>query len=317
MDLESQSAPAFRSGFVGLFGRPNVGKSTLLNTLIGEDLALATQRPQTTRERMMGVWTTPRFQAVLVDTPGIHRAKSALNRAMVDTAVRSVDDVDVRLLLADVPRVVDAEAAERWEPGEGAQAVLARVQRANEPVVLVLTKVDMLPTSALMLPLIRRWKALHEFAAVVPTSAVAGHGLDALRAEIERHLPEGPPLYDAEHLSDRPLRWHAAELIRGELFAALAQELPYSCAVTVESFDETPDRCQVRASVHVERESQKGIVIGAGARMIKRISAAARGRIGELAGCPCDLVLSVRVTPNWTKDPKQLEVFGYVATGDR
>lgn len=316
MDDDSHSADEFRSGFVGLFGRPNVGKSTLLNALIGERLALATAFPQTTRERMLGVWTTPSFQAVLVDTPGIHRAKSALNRAMVDVALKSVEDVELSLLLAEIPCLPDAAAAERWEPGEGAKAVLEQVKRAAMgPVILVLTKADVLPTPALSLPIIAAWQGLHEFAAIVPTSAVTGQGLEALRDEVAARLPVGPALYDPEHLSDRPVRWHAAELIRGECFAALADELPYSCAVTIESFDELEDRCQVRASVHVERESQKGIVIGSKARMIKRISAAARAKIAELTGSRCDLMLSVRVTPNWTKDPKKLEAFGYVAMG--
>jgi GTPase len=305
------SAPPFRSGFVALCGRPNVGKSTLLNALLGEDLAIATALPQTTRERMLGIWTTDRFQAVLVDTPGIHRAKSALNKFMVEEALRGARGVDLILMLAEVPRLPGRAEANEWEPGPGAVEAVSLLAEVSKPMVLVLTKCDLLDDRDLLLPIIAKWQAIHAFAGVVPISALRAGGLEALRAEVERALPEGPPLYDLEQLSDRSTRWHAAELIRAELFERLGQELPYSCAVTIEQFKELRERDRVEARVHVERASQKGIVIGAKGRTIKAVSMAARARIEALTGRPCELFLEVRVTPRWTRDPKRLEDLGY------
>jgi GTP-binding protein Era len=307
--------PTYRSGFVALCGRPNVGKSTLLNALLGEELAVATALPQTTRERMLGIWTTDRFQAVLVDTPGIHRAKSALNKFMVDEALRGAAGVDVILMLAEVPSfpvTPEGEAAvAEWEPGEGAREAVERLAEAGRRMVLVLTKCDRLGSRDYLLPIIQKWQAVHSFDAVVPVSAVRGTGLDALRAEVERSLPEGAARFDPEQLTDRNMRWHAAELIRGELFERLGQELPYSCAVTISTYKELRARDLIEAVIHVERTSQKGIVIGAKGRTIKAISMAARKRVEALTGRPCELFVEVRVTPGWTKDPGKLEELGY------
>ena len=300
-----------RAGFVALCGRPNVGKSTLLNALMGEHLAVATRLPQTTRQRMLAVWSRPEWQAVLVDTPGIHRAKSALNRYMVDEAIRGARDVDLILLLADAPRLETPEQISQWSPGPGAQAALESVLDLGPPVALVLTKCDLLGHPDLVLPLIERWQTIHEFAAIVPTSAVKERGLEALESVVVEHLPEGPALYDTEQLTDRDMRWHVAELVRGELFRRLSDELPYSTTVTVESYREGRERDRIRATIHVERESQKGIVIGARARTVRAVSMAARERIETLAGRPCDLFLEVKVSDGWTKDPRKLEHLGY------
>lgn len=316
------ATPGYRSGFVALCGRPNVGKSTLLNALLGEELAVATALPQTTRERMLGIWTTDRFQAVLVDTPGIHRAKSALNRFMVDEALRGAQGVDLILMLAEVPSFPagpEGEAAvAEWEPGPGAREAVERLAESrgasdqNSPrMALVLTKCDLLGSRDLLLPIIAKWQAVHPFDAVIPVSAVHGGGLDALRAEVEQALPERPARFDPEQLTDRNMRWHASELIRGELFARLGQELPYSCAVTITTYKELRARDLIEAVIHVERSSQKGIVIGAKGRTIKAISMGARARIEALVGRPCELFLQVRVTPGWSKDPKKLEDLGY------
>jgi GTP-binding protein Era len=302
--------PSFRSGFVAICGRPNVGKSTLLNALLGEELAIASSLPQTTRERMLGIWTTDRFQAVLVDTPGIHRARSALNKFMVDEALRGARGVDVILMLAEVPVVV-GDAMQEWEPGPGAVDAVERLSALGAPMVLVLTKADLLSDRRLLLPIIAKWQAIRHFDAVVPVSALRKGNLDALRDEIEAALPVGPPLYDAEHLSDRSTRWHAAELIRAELFERLGQELPYSCAVTIAEFKELRERDHIEAIIHVERSSQKGIVIGAKGQGIKGISMGARKRIEALTGRPCELFLEVRVTPRWTRDPSKLAELGY------
>lgn len=310
--------PSFRSGFVAICGRPNVGKSTLLNALLGEELAVASRLPQTTRERMLGVWSTPRFQAVLVDTPGIHRPKSALNRYMVDEAVRGAREVDLILMLAELPRFPagpDGDAAcLEWQPGPGARHAVELLAPLERPMILVLTKRDRLRSRDDLLPIIERWCALHRFAAVVPVAALEGEGLAALRDEVEARLPAGPAYFGDDQLSDRSTRWHAAELIRAELFERLGQELPYSCAVTIAEFRELRDYDRVEATIHVERASQKGIVIGARGRTIKAISQGARARIAKLTGRSCQLFVEVRVTPRWTRDPKKLEDLGYRGT---
>lgn len=315
MTTQDPNAPTempFRAGHVALCGRPNVGKSTLLNTLVGSELAIATEFPQTTRERLLGVWTGEGFQAVLVDTPGIHRAKSALNRFMVDEALRGARSVDLILSLAEAPIVADAAAAEAWEPGPGAAAALASLAETGRPIALVLTKCDRLRDKALLLPVLQKWSTLHTFTALLPVSAITGQGLEALREHVAAQLPESPPIFDPDELSDRAVRWHAGERVRAALFANLRDELPYSCAVTIESFREqrTPPRDIVRASVHVERESQKPMVIGKGGQTIKAISMAARRAIAELTGRPCELYLEVKVTSNWTRDPALMERLG-------
>ncbi len=312
-DTRSATAEVpFRAGYVALCGRPNVGKSTLLNALVGSELAVATEFPQTTRERLLGVWTGEGFQAVLVDTPGIHRAKSALNRFMVDEALRGARSVDLILLLAEAPIVADAEAAEAWEPGPGATAALTALVETGRPIALVLTKCDRLRDKGLLLPILRKWSASHAFTALLPISAITGEGLEQLRAHVAAQLPESPPIFDPDELSDRAVRWHAGERVRAALFANLRDELPYSCAVTIESFKEqrNPPKDIIRASIHVERESQKPMVIGKGAQVIKAISIAARRAIAELTGRPCDLYLEVKVTPNWTRDPALMERLG-------
>lgn len=301
----------FRAGTVGLCGRPNVGKSSLLNALVGAELAVATRFAQTTRERMLGVWSEPGFQAVLVDTPGIHRAKSALNKFMVDEALRGARSVDVLLLLAEVPQLAEAAAAEEWKPGPGAVAALEALVSLRKPIALVLTKVDRIERG-LMLPVIREWSQLHEFAAVLPVSAHNGEGLDAVRGYIAGALPPGEPRFTEDQLSDRSMRWHAGERVRAALFRHLGDELPYACAVTVESFKEQkrPPRDIIRATIHVERDSQKAIVIGRGGQTIKAISIESRKAIAELSGRDCDLFLNVAVTANWTRDPALMQRLG-------
>jgi len=303
----------FRAGFLALCGRPNVGKSTLLNALLQTELALATKFPQTTRERMLGIWSTDDFQAVLIDTPGIHRARSVLNKYMVSEAVRGARDADLVLLLAEVPRLPTDEAAEQWEPGESATAALHTLQDLGRPIALVLTKVDRLTSRDHLLPIITRWQQLHTFHAVLPICAIDGHGLDELAEVVRESLPCGEPLFDRDNLSDRGMRWHAGERIRAALFRHLSQELPYSCAVTIESYREqrSPPKDIIRATVHVERESQKKVVIGKGGQAIRSISMDARREISELTERPCDLFLTVRLTRNWTRDPNLMKRLGY------
>ncbi len=307
------SEPEHRFGFVAVCGRPNVGKSTLLNALVGEPIAVATRHPQTTREAMFGIWNPPGAQAVLVDTPGIHRARSALNRFMVSQAIAASREVDLVLLLADVPVIADLAHAQRWEPGPVATEGLTALAALSRPILLVLTKVDRLREPAHLLPVVARWSALHPFVAVVPTSATTGEGLAALQAEIVGRLPPGPPQFEPDQLSDRPMRWHASELVRAELFEHLGDELPYSCAVVIEAYHEGKQRDRVEATIYVERDSQRPIVIGKGARVVKAISMAARARISALTGRPCDLRVRVDVSADWTKDPERMARLGYAA----
>jgi GTP-binding protein Era len=304
----------FHAGFVALCGRPNVGKSTLLNALVGEAVAVASRLPQTTRERMLGVWNGPGFQAVLVDTPGIHKPRSALNKYMVAEALRGARDVDLVLYLAEIPRLADDAAVLEWAPGPGQKAALESLVQLARPIVLVLTKADVLPRPDLVLPIIERWREAFDFVEIVVTSARDGGGLPALKRVVHDHLPAGDAYFDPDQLSNRDLRWHVRELVRGELFERLGDELPYSCAVTIDRYRELADRDRIHATVHVERESQKPIVIGAGGKIIKAVSMGARPKIERLTGRPCDLFLEVRVSEGWTADPRKLEHLGY---GDR
>jgi GTP-binding protein Era len=244
----------------------------------------------------------------------LHRPKSALNRYMVAEALAGCRDVDVVLMLAETPRIGGARAT-TWTPGDGALAALASLAGLGKPIVLVLTKVDTLDDPGALLPVIDAWSKHHDFAAVVPIAALQGDGLEQLEQEVASRLGVGQSLFPDEQLTDRPMRWHAAELVRAELFEHLGEELPYCCAVVVQRYVERPEMDAIEATVFVERDSQRGMVIGKGARVIKAISMAARGRIERLTGRACDLRLRVDVAPNWTKDPSCLAALGYVATG--
>ncbi len=303
--------PGHRSGFVAICGRPNVGKSTLLNALVGEPVAVATPHPQTTREKFLGVWTEDAFQAVLVDTPGIHRARSALNQYMVNQALVGARDVDLVLLLVETPALRKAEDAQSWEPGEVAREALDMLVRLQRPIALVMTKIDRLSDRDLMIPMLQTMSELHPFVGVVPTAAETGEGLQSLRSLVTGTLPEGPRYFDDASLSDRPMRWHAAELIRAELFEHLRDEVPYSCAVVVTAYNEGKQTDRISATVFVERSSQKGLVIGKGGQMIRKLREGSQMRIGNLTGRPCDVHLNVDVAKNWTRDPSKLETLGY------
>lgn len=290
---------------------------------MGEPLAITCDRPQTTREQMLGIWTTEDFQAILVDTPGLHQAKSALNQHMVEEAARVAKDADLLLMLAEMPLLTSKHQLEEWSPGPGARSALATVQQEGTPIVLLLTKVDrcaQMPKGLGDLALeavLARWAELASFCAALPVAALEGRGLEELRDCVRAHLPQGPMLFDPEQLSDRDMRWHASEWIRLELTERLGAELPYSAAVVVRDYKELRNSDRIEASIHVERESQKGIVIGKGGQVIRAISAAARERIARLTGRRCDLYLDVRVTKNWTKDPKKLGSLGYVSRNAR
>ncbi len=309
--------PDHRSGFVAICGRPNVGKSTLLNALLGEPISIATPHPQTTREKLLGIWTEDDFQAVLVDTPGIHRARSALNKYMVGQALAGARDVDLVLLLVETPVFRTAEAAQAWEPGDVAREVLELLTALNRPIALVMTKIDRLPNPDLLIPVLQTMSALHPFEAIVPTAASSGDGLEQLRDMVCARLPLGPRYYEDGSLSDRPMRWHAAELIRAELFEHLRDEVPYSCAVKVSGYNEGKTTDRISATIFVERTSQKGLLIGKKGSMIRKLREGSQMRIANLSGRPCEVHLTIDVAKNWTRDPSKLESMGYREEDER
>lgn len=296
---------AHRAGFVALAGSPNAGKSTLLNRLLGEKVAIVTPLPQTTRRTIRGVLTLPGAQAVFLDTPGLHDPKFLLNEGMVRAAREAVAGADVVVL------VVDAG----WPPGERDREVARLCLESGRPVVLALNKWDTVPEPQAAE---RRaaWEALGPFAACVPLNALDPGAAAALLPELLPRLPEAPPYYPEDALTDQTLRDLVAELVREQVILQCAQEVPYAVAVAVERYEEAPEGeaaggDRVWATIYVERESQKGILVGKGGRRIKAIGAAARARMGRVAGRPVHLRLFVKVRPGWRRDSGFLRELGY------
>jgi len=282
----------FHSGFISLIGLPNAGKSTLLNALVGQKVAIVADKPQTTRTSIQGVLTLPNAQIVFVDTPGIHKADSPLNKRLMDTVRGALEERDLLLFVADASRKF----------GEEDRRAIDLARKPGAPVVLVLNKVDLLKDKALLLPLIEEYKAAFDFADYVPVSAVKRAGLDELQNVILKYLPEGPAYFPEDHVTDQPERFLAAELIREKVLLATRQEVPHSVAVTVDRWEETPKITRIYATIRVEREGQKAIVIGAGAAMIKRIGMMARQEMERLFGLKIFLDLHVRVEPGWREN---------------
>ena len=289
-----------RAGTVSLVGRPNAGKSTLLNRLVGQKVAIVSDKPQTTRTRILGVQNYEGGQIAFVDTPGIHRPLHRLNVRMVDAAVEALRDVDV------VALVFDAST----RPGSGDEYVSRLLKNVRMPVVLVLNKIDLVPRASL-LPLIERVRAWHDFAAIVPVSAETGDGVDALARVLLEHLPEGEPLYDEEFLTDQPERAIVAETVREKVLQHTRAELPFSTAVVVDQFDES-ERSLLRlyCTIYVEQESQKPIVIGRGGAMIKQIGTDARKDLESFFATRVFLDLRVKVNPDWRNDDRTLDALG-------
>jgi GTP-binding protein Era len=294
-------APATsRSGFVALIGRSNVGKSTLLNRLIGQKIAITSSRPQTTRNRILGILTRPDGQILFLDTPGLHVARSRLNKVMVEQAREACREVDLILWLVEADRQVDDEPL-----------VAQALAQSGAPVVLVVNKSDLVGPIQLM-PLLAAYGQLREFAAIVPVSALTGEGCERLVDVIMGQLPEGPRYYPDDQVTDLPERFIAGELIRERLLVHTRDEVPYGAAVQIESFEEDPDRdlVVIRAVIHVEREMHKRIVVGKGGTMIRRIGQEARQAIEGLLGVRVFLELFVRVQPGWTGSDRALREFG-------
>ena len=284
-----------RSGTVALVGRPNAGKSTLMNLLLGEKVAIVSDKPQTTRHRLVGILTEPRGQIVFHDTPGVHRPLHHLNRQMVDHAVEALDDADVVCLLVD--------ASTRF--GKGDRYMLDLLDRSASPKLLLLNKIDLVKKERL-LPEMERYAATGPFEEIVPISALSGDGKELLLDLLFARLPEGPPLYDPELLTIHPERFLAAERIREKVLAATRDELPYSTAVVLERWEEEEGLVTIYASILVDKEGQKGIVIGRGGQMIKEIGTAARKDLEDFLGTKVYLDLNVRHQPGWREDHRVL-----------
>jgi GTP-binding protein Era len=290
-----------KAGFVALVGRPNAGKSTLLNRLVGQKVAIVSDKPQTTRNRIVGVRNGEGGQIVFVDTPGIHRPLHRLNVRMVDVAIQSISQSDLVCAVADASEAV----------GGGDQYLADLLAKAPVPVVLALNKIDLMPRNAL-LPRLAQWSRLAPFKELVPVSALTGENEGVLEAALLRYLPEGEPLYPQDYLTDQPERAYVAEIVREKVLRHTRDELPFSSAVLVDQFEEADDRGVMRlyCTILVERESQKPIVIGRGGSMIKQIGTEARQELETFFNARVYLDLRVKTKANWRDDPRQLDEIG-------
>jgi GTPase len=291
---------AFKSGFVSLIGRPNAGKSTLLNALTGEKLAIVSEKPQTTRTTIQGVVNLPAAQIVFMDTPGIHKSPTLFNKRMMETVRTALEDRDVLLYVADasIPfSVADAEAVSAL--------------RNLSPVLLLANKIDRVQDKRQLLPLIEQYKSIREFAEYIPVSALTGEGLDRVRDAIVTRLPAGPAYFPTNHLTDQPERFLAAELIREQILRSTRQEVPHSVAVLIERWEDSWKITKIAATIYVERDGQKAIVIGAGGAALKKIGTLARYEIEKMVGHKVFLELFVKVQKDWRESPEFLNAIDW------
>lgn len=281
------------SGFVSLLGRPNAGKSTLLNALVGAKVAIVADKPQTTRTTIQGVWNAPGSQVVFIDTPGIHQADSAFNQRMMQSIQEALDQRDLLVYLHDATRA----------PGAADEEALGVVKRAKTPMVLALTKTDKVKKKDELLPVIGWFTERHAFEEIVPVSAAKGEGMETLRQAVVSRMPEGDPFFPEDYYTDQPERFIVAEMIREKILALTRQEVPHSVAVVVDQWEETPKITNVAATIHVERPGQKAIVLGTKAERLKRIGTEARLELEALLGRRFFLHLFVKVSPKWRENP--------------
>ncbi len=291
----------YRSGYVALIGRPNAGKSTLLNRLVGEKIAAVSNKPQTTRFAIRGVITRPDGQIVLVDTPGVHRPGHMLNRRMMGAVHEALDGVDLVCLMKDAST----------STGAGDQFVLDLIKQAQKPTLLLLNKIDKIPDKSKLLPIITAYSSKYDWQSVVPLSAMNGEMIDVLLAEIMKHLPLGEPLFGEDELTDQSMRSLASEIVREKILHVTGEEIPYVTAVVTEKWEEErPDFTRIYCAIFVERKTQKAIIIGHGAARLKQIGIEARQEIERLLGHRCHLQLFVKVEADWRDKPELLEELG-------
>lgn len=290
----------FRSGFISIIGRPNVGKSTLLNCLLEQKIAIISDKPQTTRNKILGIVNRPGSQMVFIDTPGIHKPQHRMNEFMVNTALRTYGEVDLILFLAEATQ----------PPGAGDQFIIDTLSKVKTPVVLLINKIDLVNKDAL-LPLIQEFSTRYRFAEIIPVSALKGD-LGELVDIIERRMPEGPRYFPDDQITDQPERFIVAELIREKVFMHTKEEIPYSTAVIIEEMKEEPDITRIQAVIYVERDSQKGIIIGKRGEMLKKIGTLARQEAEKLLGTKIFLQLWVKVKKAWREDERMLRNIGIV-----
>lgn len=296
----SASQPEFHAGFAALVGRPNVGKSTLLNALVGQKVSIVTPRPQTTRHRVLGLVNLPDAQIAFVDTPGLHHGgKRALNRAMNRTASSALADADLVVLVVEAPRYTDED-----------ELALQRIRDAGRPALLAVNKVDQVSPRELLLPYISQMAQRHPFLEIVPISALKDDNLDLLKRVIAQHLPVSPQLFDQADVTDRDLKFRIAEMIREKLTLELNQEVPYGIAVEVERMEREEGRLMVSAVIWVDREGQKPIVIGPKGARLKRVGTAARHELNVITGERMHLELWVKVREDWADNAQALRALG-------
>ena len=283
----------FKSGFVAVVGRPNAGKSTFVNKLVGEKVAIVTSKPQTTRNRIHGIVNRTNAQIVLIDTPGLHRPDSALGKQMMGEVDQAVDAVDVLALILDASE----------EVGHGDRRAFERVSRFVGTRILLLNKIDRLPKTQL-LPLIETAGTMGDFTDIIPISALTGDGVERALERFIQHLPVAPPHFPEDQYTDQPERFLAGELIREKAMAGTTQEVPHAVAVLVDAFEETPKLIRIRATIYVEKEGQKGILIGRGGASLKRIGTEARKELEGILGTKIFLELYVKIQENWRDNPQ-------------
>jgi len=290
----------YKSGFAALIGRPNAGKSTLLNALVGEHIAAVSSKPQTTRTRIQGIVSRPEGQIVFIDTPGVHKPGYALNRRMMGLVVDALQKVDLVLLMRD--------ATSNY--GAGDRFTLDLVKAATKPTFLLLNKIDLLKDKSRLLPMIEQYSQEYEFAEIIPVSAIKSDNQETLIKKLFEYLPEGEQLYDPEIFTDEIERNIAAELVREKILELTSQELPFATAVKTEMWQEAKDATEIHCVIYVERESQKPIIIGKGGQTLKQIGMKARRDIENLLGRHIRLHLFVRVQEHWRNDPRTLDELG-------
>ena len=297
----------FKSGFISILGRPNVGKSTLFNRLLGDKIAIVAEKPQTTRNRILGIKNMEGGQLIFLDTPGIHQGRSELNERMVRTAVASGRDADILLFLIEATS----------PPIEKDREVMEFLKGISGVPILVINKIDLVKKKNL-LPLMDQYQQLHPFKEILPVSALTGEGIETLLNELKEALPESPPYYPEGVVTDQTERFWVSEIIREKVIRQSYQEIPYSTAVTIEEYKEHPEKnlVVIKATIHIERDSQKKILIGKGGQKLKKIGEAARKEAEALLGTKIFLELWVNVERNWTRDPRALNRLGYPSTPD-